>query len=161
MSYHDHSMITPVRFPSVCPSIPVSDYSSETAEMSVLVDVAIREECCMASADMQWLICSRERIVDYGPLFFFLFFFFLLLLFLLTIPRCLPCCSSYILATMSLCHCVFSLFIHFSFFFRCLGKALPRDSGFSWVTSFIFFYYVISCQSDLIRCLKNACSMTA
>ena len=33
--------------------------------------VAILEEFCMASADMQWPICSGERIMAHGPLVYF------------------------------------------------------------------------------------------
>ena len=33
--------------------------------------MAILEECCMASADMQWLFYSGEQIVVYGPLVFY------------------------------------------------------------------------------------------
>ena len=32
--------------------------------------MAILEECCIASADMQWLFYSGERIVGHGPLIF-------------------------------------------------------------------------------------------
>ena len=38
------------------------------SQISVLVAVAILQECCMASVDKQWLVCSGERIVAYGPL---------------------------------------------------------------------------------------------
>ena len=37
------------------------------SQISVLVAVAILVECCMASADMQWLIYSGERIEAHGP----------------------------------------------------------------------------------------------
>ena len=43
--------------------------------ISVLVAVAILEEFCMASADMQWPICSGERIVAHGLLVFLVVFF--------------------------------------------------------------------------------------
>ena len=39
-------------------------------QISVLVAVAILEECCMTSADMQWLFHSDERIVAHGSLFY-------------------------------------------------------------------------------------------
>ena len=35
-----------------------------------IVTVVIFEECCMASADMQWLFYSDKRIVAHGPLVF-------------------------------------------------------------------------------------------
>ena len=37
-------------------------------QISVLVAVAILEECCRASADRQWLFFSGEQIVAHGPL---------------------------------------------------------------------------------------------
>ena len=38
------------------------------SQISVLVTVAILEEYCIASAVMQWLFYSGERIMAYGPL---------------------------------------------------------------------------------------------
>ena len=40
-------------------------------QICVLVAVAILEECCMASADMQWVFYSGERIVIHRPLVLF------------------------------------------------------------------------------------------
>ena len=37
-------------------------------QISVLVAVAMLEECCMASADMQWLFYSGEQIMAHGHL---------------------------------------------------------------------------------------------
>ena len=45
-------------------------------QICVLVAVAILEECCRASADMQWLFFSGERIVAHGPLVMFWSFYF-------------------------------------------------------------------------------------
>ena len=39
-------------------------------QICILVAVAILKECCMASADMQILFYSDERIVAHGPLVF-------------------------------------------------------------------------------------------
>ena len=38
------------------------------SQVSVLVAVAILEECYMAFADMQWLFYSGEQIVAYEPI---------------------------------------------------------------------------------------------
>ena len=37
-------------------------------QIYVLVAVAILEECCMVSADMQWLFYSGEQIMAHRPL---------------------------------------------------------------------------------------------
>ena len=39
-------------------------------QIYVLVAVAVLEECCMATAGMQWLFYSGEQIVAHGPLVF-------------------------------------------------------------------------------------------
>ena len=44
---------------------------SHHGQIYVLVAVAKPEECCMASADMQWLIYSGERIVAHWSLLWF------------------------------------------------------------------------------------------
>ena len=38
-------------------------------QICVLVAVAMLEECCMSSADMQWLFDSGKQIMAHGPLF--------------------------------------------------------------------------------------------
>ena len=48
-----------------------NDDSRLNFDLSILLygeNVAILEESCMASADMQWLFYSGERIVVHGPL---------------------------------------------------------------------------------------------
>ena len=41
-----------------------------------MVAVAVLKECCMASADMQWLFYLGERIMARGPLVFYVFLTF-------------------------------------------------------------------------------------
>ena len=41
---------------------------SRQCQISVPVAVAVLEECCMASVDMQLLLYSGERILAHGPL---------------------------------------------------------------------------------------------